>query len=255
MGTVALGLNNANLTLGSGNRRHEVLRDVSLAVDAGELVTVVGPSGSGKSTLLAVLAGLLPLDTGTLDLGAQNHGHHPGIVFQDPLLLPWLDVGQNVSLGLRYRRHGGGIGHRARARRSVRTNEILAELGIAELADRYPSELSGGQAQRVAIARTIVVRPAALLLDEPFGALDPRTRRDLQDWLLELRHQFDLSIVLVTHDVDEALYLGDRVAVLSESSHALELIDTTTDNRATLRHGAARTDLLERLGVPIAAGV
>jgi sulfate transport system ATP-binding protein/sulfonate transport system ATP-binding protein len=255
MDAVAIRLSGAHLALGSGAGRREVLRDVDVEVARGELLTVVGPSGSGKSTLLAVLAGLLPLDSGRLELGEHSAGHHPGIVFQDPLLLPWLTVAENVALGLGYRRQGGRLGRRARRARLTRAAEVLGELGIGDLAERLPDELSGGQAQRVAIARTIVVDPAVVLLDEPFGALDPRTRRELQDWLLALRARRTLSAVLVTHDVDEALHLGDRVAVLSAAGRPLELMANRPGDTRRRGVGATRSELLERLGVPLIAAV
>lgn len=253
MGTFAFQLSHAHLALGEGARRHEILQNATLEVDHGELVAIVGPSGSGKSTLLAVLAGLLPLDSGTLVLGERSNGNSPGIVFQDPLLLPWLDVTDNVALGLRYRRHRGRMGRRARTVRRGKARRMLDELGIGDLADRRPHELSGGQAQRVAIARTIVVEPDVVLLDEPFGALDPRARRDLQDWLLELRDRLALSIVLVTHDVDEALYLGDRIAVLSTGTGCLDVIESTARSRDASTNDTVRGEVLERLGVPLVA--
>lgn len=242
MGTVALRLIDAHVTLGSGQHRRKVLAGVDLDVRRGEIVTIVGPSGSGKSTLLSALAGLLPLESGRLDAGSD--AHRPAIVFQQPLLLPWATVAQNVALGLRYRRQRAG-----RHERTARALAVLAQLGIADLADRFPAELSGGQAQRVAIARTMVIEPSVLLLDEPFGALDPRTRRELQDWLLTLRSALGLTVVLVTHDVDEALLLGDRVAVLHGPGQPLHLTDSDVGDRADLLATATRTRLLDRLGL------
>lgn len=242
MGTLALRLIDAHVSLGSGRHRRPVLAGVDLDVRRGEIVTIVGPSGSGKSTLLSALAGLLPLDAGRLDTGAD--GHRPAIVFQQPLLLPWATVAQNVALGLRYRRQ------RARRQaRSDRTHAVLEQLGIGDLADRFPAELSGGQAQRVAIARTMVIAPSVLLLDEPFGALDPRTRRELQDWLLALRARLGLTVVLVTHDLDEALLLGDRIAVLRGPGQPLHLTDSDVGDRAGLLATATKAHLLDRLGL------
>lgn len=242
MGTLALRLIDAHVSLGSGRHRQQVLAGIDLDVRPGEIVAIVGPSGSGKSTLLSVLAGLLPLESGRLDTGTGTH--RPAIVFQQPLLLPWATVAQNVALGLRYRRQ-----RVRRAERRARARAVLAQLGIGHLADRFPAELSGGQAQRVAIARTMVTEPSVLLLDEPFGALDPRTRRELQDWLLDLRSRLGLTVVLVTHDIDEALLLGDRVAVLRGPGQPLHLTDSDVGDRADLLATKTRIHVLDRLGL------
>jgi ABC-type nitrate/sulfonate/bicarbonate transport system ATPase subunit len=170
---------------------------------------VLGPSGSGKSTLLRVLAGLEPLDAGTLTRpdAAIDRGCASAAVFQQPLLLPWLSVRENVALGGRYR------ANRTRFAPD-RVSQLLEAFGLGELADARPDTLSGGQAQRVAIARAVAVRPDVLLLDEPFSALDPASRQGLRTWLRDTAEQLGLSLVLVTHDVDEALYLGQRIAAL-----------------------------------------
>ncbi len=242
MGALALRLIDAHLALGHGRHRRVVLGGVDLDVRRGEIVAIVGPSGSGKSTLLAVLAGLMPLDAGRLEVADATSGHRPGIVFQQPLLLPGATVAGNVALGLRYRRQ-----RQPRRRREAAALALLERLGIADLADRLPAELSGGQAQRVAVARTMATEPSVLLLDEPFGALDPRTRRELQDWLLEVRDRLGLTVVLVTHDLDEALLLGDRIAVLSGPGQPLHLTDSDVGDRADLLVTAARAQLFDRL--------
>jgi len=209
-----------------------VFHSLDLAVRTGEVFALLGPSGCGKSTLLRVLAGLEALSAGQVEIGwrarggvggangAGNGAGGPdgpdgdqnsrplGIVFQEPLLFPWLTVAESVALGLRYR-----VNRAAGGAESV--DQVLRDFGLAPVAHAYPSELSGGQAQRASLARTIVTRPAMLLLDEPFAALDPRTRAALQDWLLDVVRRRGLTVVLVTHDVDEALYLGDRVALMS----------------------------------------
>jgi ABC-type nitrate/sulfonate/bicarbonate transport system ATPase subunit len=262
MGTLALRLSGAHLTLGHGARSHRVFSGLDLDVERGELLTILGPSGSGKSTLLSVLAGLTPLDAGTVEVlpGADGVAHAPAVVFQQPLLLPWRSVVDNVALGLSYRRHrhhcdvGGAAAGRRRWRsrgpaRRAAARELLDRVGIAHLADRLPAELSGGQAQRAAIARAVVTRPSVLLLDEPFGALDARTRRELQDWLVQLRHAMGLTIVLVTHDLDEALLLGDRVGVLTGPDEGLDLTASDVVDRAALGDARLRDDLLARLGV------
>src|SRR5262249_17275606 len=210
-----------------------VFHSLDLAVETGQVFALLGPSGCGKSTLLRVLAGLESLSAGRLEIaegtpragsadGAGNGTAGPdgvgtdrisrrlGIVFQEPLLFPWLTVAESVALGLRYR------ANRAAAP-TESVDQLLRDFGLAPVAHAYPSELSGGQAQRASLPRTIVTRPAILLLDEPFAALDPRTRATLQDWLLDIVRQRRLTVVLVTHDVNEALYLGDRVALMSSS--------------------------------------
>lgn len=200
MGTVALQLTGAVKEYGG---RH-VLDGLDLDVERDERLVVLGPSGSGKSTLLRVLAGLEPLDAGTV---ARPDGAVCATVFQQPLLLPWLDVDANVRLGRRYRANRGRF-------REERAAELLELFGLAGLARSRPAQLSGGQAQRVAIARAMAVGADLLLLDEPFSALDPATRRDLQAWLRETAARLGLTLVLVTHDVDEALYLGTTIAAL-----------------------------------------
>jgi sulfate transport system ATP-binding protein/sulfonate transport system ATP-binding protein len=216
-----------------GGRAEPVFEHVDLEVETGEVFVLLGPSGCGKSTLLRVLAGLEPLSEGRVEIGGPGPvasgsdppqggevqgqhesappaapADHVGIVFQESLLLPWLTVAENVALGLRYRAN--------RAARGAETvAQALEDFGLGAVAHAYPGELSGGQAQRVSLARSIVTRPSILLLDEPFSALDPRTRAALQDWLLDVVHRRRLTTILVTHDVEEALYLGDRVALMS----------------------------------------
>lgn len=195
-----------------GARGHQftVFEDLDLEVADGEVFVLLGPSGCGKSTLLRVIAGLDELDEGSVEIAPGEHQRDVGIVFQQPLLLPWLNVRDNVTLGLRYRAN-----HGAKERGLV--DRTLVEFGLGELAEAYPDELSGGQAQRVSLARTVVTRPRVILLDEPFGALDPLTRRTMQQWLLGIQQNLGLTVVMVTHDVEEALLLGDRVALMSPS--------------------------------------
>ena len=189
------------------------LDDVSLTVERGELVVVVGPSGSGKTTLLRCLAGLQPATRGAVRLHGTPITDVPdelAIVFQDygRSLFPWLTVRHNVDMPLRHR----GL---AAAERRDRVEAALDEVGLGDQADRHPWQLSGGMQQRVAIARAIAYRPEILLMDEPFGSVDAQTRADLQDQLLEVWAAHGSTIVLVTHDIDESVYLADRVVVLS----------------------------------------
>jgi len=184
------------------------LEGVSLSVGPGEIVVVVGGSGCGKSTLLRAISGLDPPSQGhvTLDGDAITAPHEKiGIIFQEPRLLPWLSVADNVGFGLE---------HLAKAERQARVAAALARVGLADKARAWPRELSGGQAQRVAIARALVPRPEVLLLDEPFSALDAFTRADLQDHLLDLWADLKPTLVMVTHDVEEAIVLADRIMVM-----------------------------------------
>lgn len=213
MGNLAADLRGVSLSRGAGKAKRTVIADLNLAVAEGEIVVVVGGSGRGKTTLLHALAGLSTADSGSVEIASS------GLVFQQPLLLPWLTVRQNVKLGLRFKAN-----RKVRASRHAvdsKADELLAKLGISELANRFPAELSGGQAQRVAIARTIITSPKLLLLDEPFSALDAATRGNLQQWLLSLRENLGLTIILVTHDIDEAVILGDRIVLLGEPGQPL----------------------------------
>jgi len=208
MDAVALRLTGAARAYHRGPIRHEVFAGLDLDLRRGEVLALLGPSGCGKSTLLRVLAGLDRLDAGRLEHGAGYGSGSVGIAFQNPSLLPWLTVAENIGLGLRFAANAD----RRAAGHVVRT---LRDLGLASLADAYPAELSGGQAQRVNVARLIVVGRPILLLDEPFAALDPATREALQDWLLDLQRARGLTMVVVTHDLTEALHLGDRIAVMA----------------------------------------
>jgi NitT/TauT family transport system ATP-binding protein len=189
------------------------LDDVSLSVEAGELVAVVGPSGSGKTTLLRCLAGLQVPSGGAVRLHGTPITEVPdelAIVFQDygRSLFPWLTVRHNVDMPLRHR----GL---SAPERRARVDAALDEVGLGGQGDRYPWQLSGGMQQRVAIARAIAYRPEILLMDEPFGSVDAQTRADLQDQLLDVWARHGSTIVLVTHDIDESVYLADRVVILS----------------------------------------
>jgi len=184
------------------------LADVDLEIRRGEIVAVVGGSGCGKTTLLRLIAGLDRPSAGTIRLdGEEVREPHPkiGVVFQEPRLLPWLSVADNVAFGL---------GRRAAAERRAIVEDALARVGLSEHAERLPRDLSGGQQQRVAIARAFAAGPQVLLLDEPFSALDAFTRADLHGHLLRLWQQAGLTVVMVTHDVSEAVTLADRVVVM-----------------------------------------
>jgi len=192
---------------------HVAIEDVSFQVPDGQLVAIAGPSGSGKSTLLRCIAGLLRPTGGQVVLNGLPVTRVPdglGVVFQDysRSLYPWLSVRDNVALPLRRTES-------RRGRRRERAQEALASVGLAGVGAKYPWQLSGGMQQRAAIARALAFDPVLLLMDEPFGSVDAQAREDLEDLVLRVRRERDITILLVTHDIDESVYAGDRVIVLS----------------------------------------
>jgi NitT/TauT family transport system ATP-binding protein len=200
-------------TYGSDGDAHEAIRDMSFEVSEREFVCIVGPSGAGKTTLLKCMSGLLAPTSGEVTLGGRPVTEPPeemGFVFQDysRSLLPWLSVRDNVMLPLH---------HKAldRAERDRLVDESLDAVGLGDVLDRYPWQLSGGMQQRVAIARALAYQPEILLMDEPFASVDAQTRAELEDLVLKLHSEFSVTIVFVTHDIDEAVYLGQRVVVLT----------------------------------------
>jgi NitT/TauT family transport system ATP-binding protein len=198
-----------------GDEHHQVLAGISLQVIRGEFVCIVGPSGAGKSTLLRCIAGLLAPSSGTILLDAQPvHDPPPklAVVFQDysRSLMPWMSVASNVMLPLRSRGY-------ARSEQVRRADEALAAVGLTAAGSQYPWQLSGGMQQRVAIARALAYEPEAMLMDEPFASVDAQTRSDLEDLILRVRHTFGMTVLLVTHDIDESVYLADRVIVMGGS--------------------------------------
>ncbi|MGC9537288.1 ABC transporter ATP-binding protein [Streptomyces sp. UG1] len=199
---------------GSG-RRVEAVRDLTFTVDAGELVCLVGPSGCGKTTLLKCMGGLLTPTSGEVLLeGRKVSGPPPGMafVFQEygRSLFPWMRVGDNVELPLKQK-------DLSKARRRELVQDALESVGLADAVGAYPWQLSGGMQQRVAIARALAYEPHVLLMDEPFAAVDAQTRADLEDLVRGLWRERGITILFVTHDIDEAVYLGERVVVLSAS--------------------------------------
>lgn len=194
---------------------HVAVQDVNLEVTGGQLVSIVGPSGCGKSTLLRCISGLLRPSGGRVVLDGKPIEGVPdnlAVVFQDysRSLFPWLSVRDNVALPLRRR----GL---ARAERRTAALEALESVGLGQAGGKYPWQLSGGMQQRVSIARALAYRPTLLLMDEPFGSVDAQTREDLEDLLLRVRGTDGMTILLVTHDIDESVYVGDRVVVLGSS--------------------------------------
>jgi sulfonate transport system ATP-binding protein len=216
---------------------HHVLTDVSVRVDSGEIVALIGRSGSGKSTVLRVLAGLSTDHTGHRFVEGA-----PALAFQEPRLFPWRDVRTNVAYGVTRIKL-------SKAQARVRADRALADVGLADRAEAWPLTLSGGQAQRVSLARALVAEPNLLLLDEPFGALDALTRLSMRTLLLDLWREHGFGVLLVTHDVDEAVALADRVLVLDEGRvfHTLHIDDARQSTNA--EH--YRAELLDQLGVQI----
>ncbi len=198
------------------------LEDVSFAVDPGEFVCIVGPSGCGKTTLFRIIAGLESATDGTASLDGEpvdGPGPELGVVFQEYLLFPWRTVAGNVGFGLEKQ-------DLTATARDERVRRLLSLVGLEGFGDSYPKELSGGMKQRVAIARALAVDPELLLMDEPFGAVDAQTREMLQDELLEVWHETGKTILFVTHDVEEAITLADRIVVMdSEPGRVREVVD------------------------------
>lgn len=200
-----------SIRLGEGVQAFEAVQTLDFAVEPGEFVCILGPSGCGKSTLLGALAGHLIPSAGHLQVdGLPVDGPSPerGMVFQHHTLMPWRSVLDNVAFGLKMQGQG-------RAPRHRRALEMLQLVGLADFAERWPKQLSGGMQQRAEIARVLINRPRLLLMDEPFGALDAQTRARMQELLLDIWTKIRTTVVFVTHDIDEALFLADRILVMS----------------------------------------
>jgi NitT/TauT family transport system ATP-binding protein len=211
-------------TYGSGPSAVPAIADISFTVGQGELLCIVGPSGCGKTTLLRCLSGLLPVSSGQVFFDGRKIDRTPdnmAVVFQDysRSLFPWMTVYDNVVFPLRRKRL-------SKARTSELALNSLQAVGLSDAGSRYPWQLSGGMQQRVAIARALAYEPEVLLMDEPFASLDAQTRADLEDLTLRLRQDFGVTIIFVTHDIDEAVFLADRVVALTQRPTAvLEVVD------------------------------
>lgn len=188
----------------------DALSDVNLCVEEGEFLCIIGPSGCGKSTLLRILAGLYQQSSGAVLIHTNGIGSRPAnaVVFQEYAIFPWRTVSDNVNFGLEMR----GV---ARKERAERTEEYLNKVGLIQFADHYPYQLSGGMKQRVALARALATDPEILLMDEPFGALDAQTRTVLQEELVRIWEEEKKTVVYVTHSIEEAIMLGDRIVLMT----------------------------------------
>lgn len=237
----------------TGGAGVEAIRDLTFSVPAGQLVCIVGPSGAGKTTLLKCIAGLLPATAGRLELHGQPISGPPktmAVVFQEygRSLYPWMSVGANVELPLK----SAGL---PKAERRERTATALEAVGLAHVHDSYPWQLSGGMQQRVAIARAVAYRPEVLLMDEPFAAVDAQTRADLEDLIRNIWKSLGVTVLFVTHDIDESVYLGERVVVLSSSPTVVQddiIIDLPAERdqlttRSHPRFAELRTHVYEEI--------
>jgi NitT/TauT family transport system ATP-binding protein len=232
-GRGAISLRGVGIHFGSGASAVEAVRGIDLEIAGGEFVSLLGPSGCGKSTLVGAIAGFTPLSTGELRVDQRpikGPGPDRGVVFQQATLFPWKTVLDNVAFGLKMR----GI---AKAERHRTARELLEQVGLGEFLGHYPEQLSGGMQQRVSLARVLVQRPRVLLLDEPFCSLDAQTRLGMQELLLALWQQLRMTVLFVTHDVDEAVFLSDRVLVSSRRPGRIQAalgIDLPRPRRAEL---------------------
>lgn len=209
MGKKKLIIHDVNKSFIVNGQSVDVLKDINLEIEEGEFVVIVGHSGCGKSTLLKMIAGLETNDTGELSVDGKEisgPGMDRGMMFQEHRLFPWLSIEKNVQLGLK------GLSKEEKRKLS---DQYLELVKLSEFKKAYPSQLSGGMSQRAAIARSLVSQPEILLLDEPFGALDALTKIELQEEMLKIRERFHNTMIMVTHDIEEAVYLADRIVVMS----------------------------------------
>ena len=209
MGKKKLIIHDVNKSFIVNGQSVDVLKDINLEIEEGEFVVIVGHSGCGKSTLLKMIAGLETNDTAELSVDGKEisgPGMDRGMIFQEHRLFPWLSIEKNVQLGLK------GLSKEEKRKLS---DQYLELVKLSEYKKAYPSQLSGGMSQRAAIARSLVSQPEILLLDEPFGALDALTKIELQEEMLKIRERFHNTMIMVTHDIEEAVYLADRIVVMS----------------------------------------
>ncbi|GJD77891.1 ABC transporter ATP-binding protein [Methylobacterium gregans] len=219
MATAHLDLSQVGISFTRGGKTTEVLRDVNLKLDKGEFVSIIGHSGCGKSTVLNIVAGLLKASTGCVLLDGREvsaPGPERAVVFQNHSLLPWLTVRENVALAV----DKVLAKKKSRSERAAWVEHNLALVNMMHAAEKRPNEISGGMKQRVGIARALAMEPTVLLMDEPFGALDALTRAHLQDQLMEIQVRLKNTVIMITHDVDEAVLLSDRIVMMTNGPSA-----------------------------------
>lgn len=246
-GETLVEVKNLNVTYVTDKKRTVAVEDLSFDIKKGELISIVGPSGCGKSTILRCISGLLQPTSGEITIGGKKcttAGSDRGMVFQDFALFPWRSVRKNIEFGLEI----AGVPKEERRERSER---YLKAMGLQDFADARIHELSGGMKQRVGIARAMIMHPAVILMDEPFGALDAQTRNILQESLVDVLRNSQRTIIFVTHSVDEALFLSDRILVLSKRPAEIhEIIEVPGDrprDRAAPEYAAMRKHILSYL--------
>jgi len=222
-----LTVENLNKNYVSRGSETAALVNIDLRIEEGEFICLLGPSGCGKSTLLKIIAGLIPATSGRIAINGEpvsGPGPERAVVFQDYALFPWMTVGDNVEFGLEARKLPVAERHEISSR-------LLKVVGLSDFADRFPHHLSGGMKQRVSIARALAVDPSLLLMDEPFGALDAQTRHVLQDELLRIWREYRKTVVFVTHSIEEAIYLSDRIVVMTARPGRVKQIVTVPEAR------------------------
>jgi NitT/TauT family transport system ATP-binding protein len=229
----SIAMRGVDIHFGEGSTAVRALRGIDLDINSGEFVSILGPSGCGKSTIIGAVAGFTQVSSGELRVDAElvtRPGPDRGVVFQQHTLFPWKTVAKNVEFGLKMR----GVG--ALERRD-KARSMLVSMGLGDFLAHYPHQLSGGMQQRVNLARVLVNRPRVILMDEPFGSLDAQTRVQMQEMLLALWQELHMTVLFVTHDVDEAVFLSDRVLVLTKRPGRVKaeiLIDLPRPRRHTL---------------------
>ncbi|NEO45419.1 MAG: ABC transporter ATP-binding protein [Moorea sp. SIO4A3] len=243
-----------NLSKSFRHRREElvVLKDINLDLEANEFVCIVGPSGCGKSTLLNIIAGLIPPSKGHVKVDGEvvlGPGRDRGMVFQNYTLFPWLTIADNIGFGLRLQRLPKGESQE-------RIAYYLDVIGLSRFANAYPKQLSGGMKQRVAIARALANEPEVLLMDEPFGALDAQTKEELQEFFLGLWQKTHITVLMITHDVEEAVFLSQRIYVMGTHPGCIRdkiMIDLpavrTLDTKLTLEFVELKRQVIQALRI------
>lgn len=209
---------NVSKTYNTPRGPYTVLKDVNLTVNRGEFICVIGHSGCGKSTLLSMVSGFNTPSTGSVTVGGEpvtKPGPDRMVVFQNYALLPWLTVFENVYLGV-----NEVYPHKSKLEKEAIVRDHLAMVGLTEAADKKPKQISGGMRQRVSIARALAIRPKVLILDEPFGALDAITKEELQEELLKIWNEHRCTVLMITHDIDEALFLADKLVMMTNGPEA-----------------------------------